>query len=319
MPKISVIIPTYNYGHYIGRTLSSVLAQTYNNFEIIVVDDGSKDNTQEVVEGFRDSRIRYIYQENQGACSARNHGIKEAIGEFLLFEDADDIIEPEHLETYLNVAVNNPGSNVYGPAVKVMLENGEFKILSVKGKCPGGDLLEHWLSHWAIHPNCILWPRENVQKVGLWDESLHANQDGDYAIRALLAGISFVFVEKAPFAKYLQHHNEVAQISCTINEKTISSKIRVLEKTEKILLENGNFKTKYKNALGKKYYEFSKLFLHSFPEISDECFRKYKEIYGLRKPSGSYANWFMILVFGLRRKEKIAELIGGYIPRWFRL
>lgn len=312
--KVSVIMPTYNYGHYIGRTLSSVLAQTFRDFEIILVDDGSTDNTQEIVQSFSDPRIRYFYQENQGACVARNFGIYKSRGDYFLFHDADDLIETDHLEEYLQVAVENPGSNIYGPAVKVRFENGLLKVLSVKGKCPGNDLLEHWLGHWAIPVHCILWPRINIDKVGAWDEKLYANQDGDYAMRALVAGIQFVFAENAPQASYLRHENESEQISSTINEKTALSKIKVLEKIEGLLTEKGALERKYKNALGEKYYEFSRLWLYAFPEISDACFWRFRELSGFRKPPGSFANWIMLLLFGLRRKEKISEFIGGYIP-----
>lgn len=90
---VSVIVPTYNYSRYIGRTLSSVLAQTYKDFEVIIVDDGSTDKTKEVVETFQDARIRYFFQKNQGACVARNRGVREAKGEYFLFEDADDMLE----------------------------------------------------------------------------------------------------------------------------------------------------------------------------------------------------------------------------------
>ncbi|WP_289020803.1 glycosyltransferase family A protein [Desulfobacter postgatei] len=312
--SISVIVPTYNHARYIGRTLTSILDQTYTDFEIIIIDDGSTDNTKAVVENFKDYRIRYFYQENRGACAARNHGISKARGKYLLFEDADDFLESEHFEKYIKVAIENPGVNTYGPAVKVRFVNGEMNVLALKGKCPGSDLLEHWLCHWAIHPNCILWARENVEKVGKWDETLHANQDGDFAMRALIKGIRFVFVEDAPPAKYLRHENESEQISSTFNNKTISSKIRVLEKIEKRLVETGNMKKKYKTAIGEKYYEFARLWLHSFPDISDACFRKFKKLNGFQKPSGSYVNWIMIMLFGLRRKERIADIIGGYIP-----
>ena len=311
---ISIVIPTYNYARYIGRTLAHILAQTCRDFEIIVIDDGSTDDTRQVVERFQDARIRYVHQKNQGACVARNRGISEAKGDYLLFHDADDLIEPGHLEEYLQVAIENPGSNVYGPSAKVKLENGQFQVLSMKESCPGNDLLECWLGHWGIPVHCILWPRINVVRVGGWDEALHANQDGDYAMRALIAGIQFVYADKAPPAKYLRHEDEKGQISSTVSEKTALSKIRVLEKIEGLLAEKGALQRKYRQALGEKYYEFARLWLYALPEISDACFRKFRELNGLRKPPGSYTNWMMLLLFGLRRKEQIAERIGGYIP-----
>jgi glycosyltransferase involved in cell wall biosynthesis len=97
---VSVIVPSYNASRYIGETLDSALGQTYSNFEIIVVDDGSKDHTQDIVDDYarRDSRIRLISQPNSGVGSARNRGIAEASGEFLAPLDADDIWYPQKLE-----------------------------------------------------------------------------------------------------------------------------------------------------------------------------------------------------------------------------
>ncbi len=100
--KISVIIPTYNRGKIIGNSIKSVLNQTFKNLEIIVVDDGSKDNTKEIVDEFKDERVRYIkLNNNTGAANARNIGIKNAIGQYISFQDSDDIFYPDKLERQL--------------------------------------------------------------------------------------------------------------------------------------------------------------------------------------------------------------------------
>ena len=94
MPKISVVIPTFNYGHLISEALGSVLEQTYKDFEIVIVDDGSTDNTREIVADYArkwPGKIRYFYQQNSGLSAARNLGIRESTGEYVAFLDADDI------------------------------------------------------------------------------------------------------------------------------------------------------------------------------------------------------------------------------------
>lgn len=96
-PKVSVIIPSYNTAAYIGQALDSVLNQTYDNYEIIVVDDGSTDNTYEIIQNYR-PLITYHYQENQGLPGARNTGIRIATGEYISLLDADDVFLPHHLE-----------------------------------------------------------------------------------------------------------------------------------------------------------------------------------------------------------------------------
>jgi len=107
MPKVSVIIPTYNYGQYIDKSIDSVLSQTYTDFEIIVIDDGSTDNTRTIVETKYRDKVKYIYQENRGAPAARNQGLREAKGDFIVFLDADDWFAPENLEYKVNILENN--------------------------------------------------------------------------------------------------------------------------------------------------------------------------------------------------------------------
>lgn len=110
MPKVSVIIPTYNRSRYVTQAIDSILTQTYKDYEIVVVDDGSTDNTREVLEPYMD-KIRYIYQENTGVSAARNLGIREAKGEWIAFLDSDDRWMPRKLERQMRL-VNSNGVNV---------------------------------------------------------------------------------------------------------------------------------------------------------------------------------------------------------------
>jgi glycosyltransferase involved in cell wall biosynthesis len=104
---VSIIIPTYNYAEYLPTALESCLGQTYKNLEIIVVDDGSTDNTKEVLERFKD-KIVYIFQENAGVSAARNSGIKSATGDYIGFLDADDYFTEDAISTRLDILMRNP-------------------------------------------------------------------------------------------------------------------------------------------------------------------------------------------------------------------
>jgi glycosyltransferase involved in cell wall biosynthesis len=119
MPAVSVIIPLYNKGPYIARALNSVLAQTFQNFEVIVVDDGSTDEGAEIVGRFGDPRIRLIQQENGGVSAARNRGIEATRAELIAFLDADDEWLPGHLETLLRLQDKYPEAGAYGTAYLV--------------------------------------------------------------------------------------------------------------------------------------------------------------------------------------------------------
>ena len=101
MPKVSVIIPTYNRAHYICETIDSILAQTYRDYEIIVVDDGSADNTRKVLQKY-DGKVRYFYQKNRGPSAARNFGISQSQGEYIAFLDDDDLWTENKLELQID-------------------------------------------------------------------------------------------------------------------------------------------------------------------------------------------------------------------------
>jgi glycosyltransferase involved in cell wall biosynthesis len=106
-PFFSVILPTYNRAHILTGTIVSVLSQNFSDWELIVVDDGSKDNTKQVVSEIRDDRVRYVYQENAERSAARNNGIRHARGQYICFLDSDDFFEPIHLETLFENIKNN--------------------------------------------------------------------------------------------------------------------------------------------------------------------------------------------------------------------
>ena len=110
--KISIVIPVYNSEKTIGKTISSILKQTYENFEIILVDDGSTDESQSIIKSFDDKRIIYNVQENQGVSTARNNGIALASGEYISFIDSDDIVKECFLEDFIKALNKNPDADL---------------------------------------------------------------------------------------------------------------------------------------------------------------------------------------------------------------
>ena len=113
MKKVSIVIPAYNCGRFIGQTISSILAQTYSNFELLIVDDGSTDNTKTVIQSFNDERIRYFYQENHGGPSkARNKGIEESTGEYIFIFDSDDLMRLKKIELSVKAMEENPDADI---------------------------------------------------------------------------------------------------------------------------------------------------------------------------------------------------------------
>ena len=119
MNKVSVIIPNYNNAHYLGKAIQSVLRQSFKDYEIIVVDDGSTDNSKDVVSTFGD-KVRYIWQENKGLGGARNTGINASNTEFIGLLDADDEWKPFYLEKMMSLVQRHPDAAVYYSAARGM-------------------------------------------------------------------------------------------------------------------------------------------------------------------------------------------------------
>ncbi len=124
----TIIVPTYNREAFIGKTIASILAQTYQHFEIIIVDDGSKDNTEAVVKAFNDPRIHYYLKDNGERGAARNYGIAKAKGDYITFIDSDDVLYPIHFEEALKLI--NAGKEVFHLAYEYRETDG--KLLSTK-------------------------------------------------------------------------------------------------------------------------------------------------------------------------------------------
>ncbi len=125
MPFFSVIIPSYNRAHLIAATIRSVVSQSFTDWEILLIDDGSTDSTKEVVESFADNRIKYFYQDNAERSAARNNGISKATGQFICFLDSDDIWLPNHLQTmYDAIQKNNLKPALYFTVVRWCFDDG---------------------------------------------------------------------------------------------------------------------------------------------------------------------------------------------------
>ena len=124
--KITVLMPAYNASNYIGEAIESVLKQTFSDFELLIIDDGSTDNTAEIVQGFKDSRIVFIQQKNAGIALALNAGLQAARAEYIARFDADDICYPNRLEMQYEFMMNNPGYIVVGSDVDYVDADGNF-------------------------------------------------------------------------------------------------------------------------------------------------------------------------------------------------
>lgn len=232
----SVIIPAYNAADYIQNAIASVLAQTVADFEILVVDDGSQDDTRRKVEAFDDLRIRYIYQENGGVSAARNTGIRNAGGEYICFLDADDLWKPHHLEVISRMIQKYPAASVYLTGHEIRLHNGQNmeKHFRIEGDRQSDNMFrEIWMQGYQINTNSMACKAGVFAEVGLFETGVKNGEDDDMWYRlfayysAAVSGeittvyirensratVSRVFVEDWIFLHRAEHIMQMPEIS----------------------------------------------------------------------------------------------------------
>lgn len=201
-PLVSVITPCYNAAKYLREALDSVLQQTYRNLQIILVDDGSTDETAAIIQSYNDDRIEYYYQENRGQCAASNTGIAKARGDYIKFFDADDVMNPYHIEAQLKrlngstTALascawgrfydNDPASAKFIPeTVWKDMEPLDWLKTNLQQKY---DMMGGWL--WLV-------PAPLLKKAGGWDERLSLNNDFEFSIKLVLHAEKILFAQDA--------------------------------------------------------------------------------------------------------------------------
>lgn len=183
---VSVIIPAYNTGEVIRETIGSVIAQTYSNFEIIIIDDGSNDNTQEIIKSINDNRIKYYYQKNSGLpAQVRNAGVKFSKGELIAFLDHDDAWMPEKLQAQIEVIKNNPDIALVSANAFFMYDKEKTKKLLITGVKSGYFKANVFIPLSRVIPSTILVKKSSFDKVGGFNEApdLFAAEDYDFWLR----------------------------------------------------------------------------------------------------------------------------------------
>jgi glycosyltransferase involved in cell wall biosynthesis len=191
MPRVSIIVPAYNAAVYLSYAIDSVLAQTYPGWEIVIVDDGSTDNTREVVDSYRpklQGKLQYIHQPNRGLPAARNTGIRAARGEFIALLDADDVWLPHRLARGLAVLDAHPETGlVHARVVRIDPRGSVTGQLKVEPKYMSGRIACYIYTRRA-HIVCptVMFRRSCLEAVGWFDEAMQATEDRDLWFRIAL-------------------------------------------------------------------------------------------------------------------------------------
>lgn len=225
MPKVSVIIPTYNRAKYLPEAIDSVLNQTYQDFEIIIVDDGSTDNTEDIVcqyvEGAPE-RIRYLHQNNKGVSAATNNGIIESKGEYICFLDDDDYYLRQSLELRTKALNLYDADIIIGKLNRIYVATSQGKIdssfplkyrkavIKRHGKfyiCDGPTFFKMAINKgFFVHTSAIMFKKQFLNQIGLFDESLKSSQDIDIYFRVFSSAKNFIYIDDT-LSSYRHHLN----------------------------------------------------------------------------------------------------------------
>lgn len=206
-----MIIPSYNSARYLAEAIQSVLDQSYADFEIIVVNDGSTDETEAVVKGFSDERIRYFAQENKGVGAARNVGLRLARGEYVAFLDADDLFLPEKLSRQVEFLLQDPSVDLVFSGWEYI--NAEGKILGVEEpwKYRSSVLgVEDVLMGGGAPVHAVLVRRRCLENVGGFDEAMRAYEDSDLWLRLAVDGCRMV-LQSGVVCQYRLHDKNTSK------------------------------------------------------------------------------------------------------------
>jgi glycosyltransferase involved in cell wall biosynthesis len=180
-PFISVIIPTYNRSHCVAEAIDSVAGQSYKNHEIIVVDDGSTDDTARLLAGY-DGRLSALHTQHAGPSAARNAGLRAARGDYIAFLDSDDLWTPRKLEQQIGFFAKNPDARIC-QTEEIWIRNGVRVNPMKKHKKYSGWIFRQCLPLCIVSPSAVMLHRSIFDRVGLFDESLPACEDYDLWLR----------------------------------------------------------------------------------------------------------------------------------------
>jgi teichuronic acid biosynthesis glycosyltransferase TuaG len=234
---VSIIMPAYNAEKYIAASIESVLAQTFSDWELIVVDDGSTDSTATVVQEFAtsDPRVRYIFQENGRLGKARNTGISNSTGRLIAFLDSDDLWLPTKLEVQTRAMAENNADVVYSKSYVFCDENidDETQTLpSSAGKFSGPDFFDSLIRYPQIPVLTVLFKRSALDRVGLFEEgkAYHGCEDYDLWLRLARAGLVFYGMPDV-LARYRRHGTAMTAMRSNMFKLTLSIVRRYIDQS----------------------------------------------------------------------------------------
>ena len=219
MPKVAVIIPAYNQSRYLSQAVESVLGQSMADWETVIVDDGSTDDTRLVALSFSDPRVHYIHQENRGLSGARNTGIRRSTAPYITFLDSDDLFLPQKLELLLAEMERRPELGLVAGQAMPIDETG--RVIGKTFSTPIPEPGERRLLGNPLHVGSVLLRRDWQEKAGYFDESLRSYEDWDMWLRLALLGCPMGYVSQ-PVSQYRFHIAQMTRLGHQMTHASFS-------------------------------------------------------------------------------------------------
>ena len=312
-PKVAILIPMYNAENYIIETIESALNQTHKNIEIIIVDDGSTDNSYKKVASLNNEKIHLVKNQKKGACSARNYAFELANSDYIQYLDADDLINQEKLENQLKILTKKEDSISYGLWAR-FINNINHEKITLQGikknyENPTNLLVDVWNNENMVTIHSWLTPSSIIKKAGKWNEELTHNQDGEFFSRVLISAKNILFCN---YAISYYRSNVINSISNSSTSKTHAASQLL---SYQLYVENLNaFKHNFevKKALANNFINFIYRFHPKFPDlltIAEDEF--YNLEVGEMWPVGGKNFKILGAIFGFKNALKIRSKIRG--------
>lgn len=227
-PLVSVIVPTYNRRRMLQEAIDSVLSQTYTHYELLVVDDGSTDGTQQLMAAYGD-QIKAIYQKNAGVSAARNRGIRSSSGELIALLDSDDYWMPEKLTAQVDLFMNIPQA-VICQTEEIWIRDGVRVNPKLRHKKMSGMIFEASLPLCLISPSAVMMRKSLFDEVGLFDEMMPACEDYDLWLR-ITSKYPAHLIPRHLIVKRGGHHDQLSRMP-ELDKYRIRSIVKILRNGE---------------------------------------------------------------------------------------
>jgi len=295
--RVSILVPAYNAERWIGEALESALHQSWPAIEVIVVDDGSSDDTLMTAKRFESPRVKVIHQENQGAEVARNRALSEAQGKFLQYLDADDLLSPDKIEAQVRLLESGP-PGLLAVSAAYYFQDGqdpESGIEAPSTRLETDDPV-HWLTELygpdgpfgMIPIGAWLTPRDVAEQAGPWNLTMRAqDNDGEYFARVVLASRGIRRSSRGRY--YYRKFPPGVSYSSRLDEQLFWGRLHSIECQAKSLLARTSA-PRAKRALANRYMDMAFRSYPYFPAITEEALKRVEELGGTRY-APSFGTW----------------------------